>query len=289
MRHLAQARNPELIVTAFRVRAIARPGMPIRRDSASAASTTGRRFAEDKIVAVVPALPEPVAVLALMNRGIEFGDRQKLVTTDKAALVAKSAEIRKHVMDISGREMPILALEDEQWGVLAQNPLGALQNPELGSLDVDLEQRHAFLFVKIVVQGDQRHRQRCKALRLHRLAMKRGTRLMTCRHEKVLIAGMRIDGLGFNRHVAKPDRPADPGESPRQFWLRLERNHPAIPNPARQPIDETALVGADVADHIAGTNMPADNVELGPLVAKPRLQRANPKPETFGRKPCLEN
>src|SRR3982075_2871458 len=112
---------------------------------------------------------------------------------------------------------------------------------------------------------------------------------MAFRHEQVLIAGMLIDGLCFNLHIAKPDHPADVGEAAGQLRLRLERDHPAIPDPPRQPVDEAALVGADITGNIARPEVPPDNAELGSLIAKQGLQRPGPKPDTLGRKPGLEN
>src|SRR5476651_2106426 len=112
---------------------------------------------------------------------------------------------------------------------------------------------------------------------------------MACWHEKVLIAGMRIGRLGFNRHVAEPDHAADAHEIAGQFLLRLERGHPTIPDPPRQPIDEAAFVGADVAGDIAWPEMPPDCDELRSLLAEQGLQRPNPKPDARGRKPGLEN
>ena len=105
---------------------------------------------------------------------------------------------------------------------------------------------------------------------------------------QIMIAGMRIDGFGFDLHVAKLDRPADVLQAVGQVWLWLERNHPAIPAPARQPVDEAALVGANVADDVTWPDVPPDNFELGFLIAKSCLQRSNPKPDTLGRKPGLE-
>src|ERR1700716_1887706 len=112
---------------------------------------------------------------------------------------------------------------------------------------------------------------------------------MAFRHEQVLIAGMRLDGLCFNLHIAKPDHPADVGEAAGQLRLRLERDHPAIPDPPRQPVDEAALVGADITGNIARPEVPPDNAELGSLIAKQGLQRPGPKPDTLGRKPGPEN
>src|SRR5712664_4080630 len=105
------------------------------------ATSRVQRFAKDKIVAVVLALPEPFAVLALMDRGIEFGDRQNLIAPDEASLVAEAFEIGKYILDIAGCEVPIFALENQQWRMLPQNSFGALQNSEFGALHVDLEQR----------------------------------------------------------------------------------------------------------------------------------------------------
>jgi len=119
--------------------------------------------------------------------------------------------------------------------------------------------------------------------------MKRRAGLMAGRKKQVLIARMRIDSLCFNLDVAKLDRPADVDQITGQLRLRLERDHPAIPNPARQPIDEAALIGANVADDIARQEAPPDNAELGSLVAKPRLQGSNPKADTLGSKPGLKN
>jgi hypothetical protein len=83
------------------------------------------RFAKDEIVAVVFALPEPLAVLALMNGGIELRDREKLVTAHETSFVAEAGEIGKHIPDTAGREMAVLAFENQQWRRPAQNPLGA--------------------------------------------------------------------------------------------------------------------------------------------------------------------
>src|SRR5450631_659913 len=112
---------------------------------------------------------------------------------------------------------------------------------------------------------------------------------MTEWQEQVLIAGMRIGRLGFNRHVTKPDHAADVHQIAGQVRLRLERDHPAIPDPTRKPIGEATLVGADITDDIARTEMPPDCDELRSLIAKEGLQRANPKPDALGREPSLEN
>ena len=100
---------------------------------------------------------------------------------------------------------------------------------------------------------------------------------------------MRKGRLGFNRHVAKPDHAADVHQIAGPFRLRLECDHPAIMDPPRKPIDEAALVGADVTDDIAWPEMPPDCEELRSLIAKQGLQRANSKPDALGRKPSLEN
>jgi hypothetical protein len=42
---------------------------------------------------------------------------------DEASLLAKALEIRKHILSSAGREAPIFALENEQWGVLPENSL----------------------------------------------------------------------------------------------------------------------------------------------------------------------
>ena len=76
-----------------------------------------------------------------MNRSIKFGDRENPVATDEASLVAKPLKIRKHIPDIAGFKMPVFALENEQRRVLSENPIRAPENPELGALHVDLEQR----------------------------------------------------------------------------------------------------------------------------------------------------
>src|ERR1700733_6519808 len=78
------------------------------------ASTRRSRFAKDEIVAVVLALPEPFFVLALMNDGIEPGDRQNLIAANEASLVAEALKTGKYVLHIAGCEMPIFALENEQ-------------------------------------------------------------------------------------------------------------------------------------------------------------------------------
>jgi hypothetical protein len=83
------------------------------------------RFAKDEIVAVVLALPEPLAVLALMNGCIELRDGEKPVTAHETSLVTETGEIGKHIPDTAGREMAVLAFEYQQWRLPAQNPLGA--------------------------------------------------------------------------------------------------------------------------------------------------------------------
>ena len=104
-------------------------------------------------------------------------------------------------------------------------------------------------------------------------------------NEQLLIAGMRIDRLGFDPHIVQSHRPTHVGEAPGEFRLRLEGDNPTAGAPARQPENKTALVGADVADDIAGADGAPDDIELGGLVAKPCLQRPNPKPDAFVGQP----
>ena len=208
---------------------------------------------------------------------------------DKPTLIAKPAKIRKHILDAAGREVAVLAFEHQQRGTLPQNPFRALQHSEFGAFDIDLEQCDIGVFAEIIVERDQRHRQGREGLRPQRGLTKRRAGLMAGREKQILFARMRIDRLGFDLHIAKLDRPAHVGQTAGQFRLRLERDHAATPDPARQPIDEATLVGADVADDVARPDVAADHVKLGLLVAKPRLQRANPKPDAFGGKPGLQN
>src|SRR5713226_4794850 len=100
------------------------------------ASTRSGRFAKDKIVAVVLALPEPFAALALMDGRIEFRDRQELAATDERSLVAQALEVGEYVVDATVCEMAVLTLEDQQWRASAQYSLGSLQNVELGTFRV---------------------------------------------------------------------------------------------------------------------------------------------------------
>ena len=150
--------------------------------------------------------------------------------------------------------------------MLSENPIRAPENPELGALHVDLEQRDRIFFVEIIIQREQRHSQDSKALRLQRVVMQGRAGLLAYWDIQIMIAGMRIDGFGFDLHVAKLDRPADVLQAVGQVWLWLERNHPAIPAPARQPVDEAALVGANVADDVTWPDVPPDNFELGFLM-----------------------
>src|ERR1700686_1882367 len=90
------------------------------------------RFVENKIVAIVLALPEPFAVLALMHRGIEFGDREKPLLEDKSSAIAEFPQIRKNILDIAGAERAVSALKDEHGAVLRQDPRSPLQPPNLG-------------------------------------------------------------------------------------------------------------------------------------------------------------
>ena len=88
-------------------------------------------------------------------------------------------------------------------------------------------------------------------------------------HEQVHRAGTRIDRFGFDGHVVELQGSADLRESLCKLRLRLERDHPAVADPARQPKHKTALVGADVAGDIARLEMPPDRVEFGALIAQP--------------------
>ena len=110
---------------------------------------------------------------------------------------------------------------------------------------------------------------------------------MTRGNEQFLLAGMRIDRLGFDGHIVEPDGAADLGQAAGQFRLRFEGDHPSRPAPARQPGNKTAFVGADVAGDIARAEVPADDIELGCLIAESGLQRAKTKPEAFARQPGL--
>src|SRR6266704_2605581 len=87
-------------------------------------SSAGGRFAKDKIVAVVLALPEPFAALALMDGRIEFRDRQELAATDERSFVTQALEVGENIVDASVCEMAVLTLEDKQWRTLAQYSLG---------------------------------------------------------------------------------------------------------------------------------------------------------------------
>jgi hypothetical protein len=87
--------------------------------------TRPARFAKDEIVAVILALPEPLAVLALMNGGVELRDREKLVTAHETSVVTEVDVIGKYIPDTARRAMAVLAFENQQWRLPAQNPLGA--------------------------------------------------------------------------------------------------------------------------------------------------------------------
>src|ERR1700733_5931258 len=100
-------------------------------------SRPSRNFPKHKIVAVAPALPEPFAVPALMDGGIELRERQQPIAADETALIAGPAEPGKPAPDRAGLEMPVLAFEHQERRMLLQDPLGALQDAELGALDVD--------------------------------------------------------------------------------------------------------------------------------------------------------
>src|SRR6266700_5690415 len=252
-------------------------------------SSAGGRFAKDTIVAVVLALPEPFAALALMDGRIEFRDRQELAATDERSFVTQALEVGENIVDASLCEMAVLTLEDEQWRTLAQYSLGPLQNVELGAFGVDLEQPDLVVFAEIFIQRYQRHGEGFEVLAFERLAAKRRPGLMAPRHEQILHAGMRIDGFGFHLHIVEFDDPADFLQTARQFRLRLESDDAAIPAPARQPIDETALVGPDVTGDIGGMQMLTDDAEFDLLITKTCLQRSDPEPDAPGCKPGSDN
>jgi hypothetical protein len=96
---------------AYRVSGVFRGRRPTDTNRQNAVRV--RDFAENEIVAVILALPEPLAILALMYRGIEFGDRQKPIATNKTSLVTEARKVGEHVADVTGREMAILALEHQ--------------------------------------------------------------------------------------------------------------------------------------------------------------------------------
>ena len=184
--------------------------------------------------------------------------------------------------------MAVLAFEDQQRRVLPQDALGALEYPEFRALDVDLQQRDSVARVEIIVEGDHRHRQGRKAVRLRCFVRQRRAGRMARGNEQLLIAGMRIDRLGFNGDIVESGGAADLGKTAGEFRLRLESDHPARPAPARQPGNKTALVGADVAGDVAGPQVPVDDPEFSGLIAESRLQRTKTKPDTFARQPGLE-
>src|SRR6478609_2484436 len=100
---------------------------------------------------------------------------------------------------------------------------------------------------------------------------------------------MRMHGPGFNRHVLKPHDAANIREVARELRLRLEHDDPAITDPPRQPIDEAALVGADVTGDVGRAEVLPDLDELPSLVAQQRLQGANSEPDAGVGEPGLEN
>jgi hypothetical protein len=70
------------------------------------------RIGENEIVAVILVLPEPFAVLALMNCRIKFGNWENFVATNEPSLVTKARKVGKDFLDAARREMPIFALEN---------------------------------------------------------------------------------------------------------------------------------------------------------------------------------
>ena len=74
--------------------------------------------------------------------------------------------------------------------MLSENPIRAPENPELGALHVDLEQRDRIFFVEIIIQREQRHSQDSKALRLQRVVMQGRAGLLAYWDIQIMIAGM---------------------------------------------------------------------------------------------------
>jgi len=95
---------------------------------------------------------------------------------------------------------------------------------------------------------------------------------------------MRKDRFGLYGDIVEFHGPADRREARGEGRLRLERDHPAAPAPARQKQHETALVGADVADDVAGPQVPANDVEFGFLIAEPGLEPPRHKSRNLDEK-----
>src|SRR6202000_975336 len=98
---------------------------------------------------------------ALMHRGIELRDREKLVAAHEASLVPEGLELGKPLADRAGREMAVLAFEHQERRVLAKNPLRTLQEAKFSAFDIDLEQRDLVDRIEIIVERDHWHRQGC--------------------------------------------------------------------------------------------------------------------------------
>lgn len=84
-----------------------------RRHAGDEANRLALALSENKIVAVIPALPEPFAVLALVQRRIEFSDRQQPVAADEATLIALAFEPGENILHMAGREMAVFAFEHQ--------------------------------------------------------------------------------------------------------------------------------------------------------------------------------
>ena len=106
--------------------------------------------------------------------------------------------------------------------------------------------------------------------------------------KQVPLAGMRENCLGLDRHIVKSRGAANSSQAPGQIGLRFERDDAAMTNPARKPVDEAPLVGADVAGDIARPQVGGDDPEFGRLIAEPRFQRAKAKAETLIGQPRLK-
>ena len=85
-------------------------------------------LSEYKVGAVILALPEPLASLALVDGHTKISNRIGAISPDETAFVSEPGQVRKHIFDPGLSKVSALAFENKKRRMLPQNPLGAFEN-----------------------------------------------------------------------------------------------------------------------------------------------------------------
>jgi hypothetical protein len=82
----------------------------------------------------------------------ELRDRESFPAMDKRAAVSDLLKVPEHITDAALSEMPALAFENQERSVSPQDSICALENADLGPLNIDLQNRYTFIFGKVAIE-----------------------------------------------------------------------------------------------------------------------------------------